>query len=117
MAKHLQLGKAGEAFAAKALEGLGFTIISRNWRQGHWEIDIIAEKNAVLHFVEVKTRSSLLMGFPEESVTEKKMMHLIDASEIYCELFPKWEKIQFDIFSIVMNKDRTVYFFIEDVFI
>lgn len=81
------------------------------------EIDIIAEKDEIIHFVEVKTRSSAFMGYPEEGVTEKKLRNLIDASEFYGEQNPQCNQIQFDILAITIIKNKVTYFFIEDVFI
>jgi len=117
MAKHIHLGKKGEELAAIQLKVWGYHIVAQNWRHGHWEIDIIALKDNILHFVEVKTRSSANMGYPEENVTEKKLRTLIDASEAFCEQHPIGEKIQFDILSVVLNKQKTTFLFIEDVFI
>ena len=56
MALHHQTGKTGEALAAVYLLEKGFRIIHQNWRHSHWEVDIIAQKDHILHFIEVKTR-------------------------------------------------------------
>ena len=60
MARHNELGKAGEDFAASYLEHAGYGIIERDWRQGSRDIDIVArtEDGTTVVFVEVKTRSS-----------------------------------------------------------
>ena len=58
MAVHNQLGKKGEDMAEAYLLQIGYQVLHRNWRHSHYEIDIIAIKNEVLHFVEVKLRSS-----------------------------------------------------------
>ncbi|MBS1929207.1 MAG: YraN family protein [Chitinophagaceae bacterium] len=117
MAKHNLLGKRGEDKAVKLLLGWGFVIQARNWRHSYWEIDIIASKGDVLHFIEVKTRSSTNMGFPEDGVNEKKLENLLNASDFFCEKHPQWKMIQFDILSILLLKEREEYLFIEDVFI
>lgn len=118
MAYHNQTGIIGEKLAEEYLVKKAFNILHKNWRHSHWEVDIIASQNDVLHFIEVKTRRTKTFGFPEESVTRKKIENLINASEEYLFLNPDWTKIQFDILSINMNKSLpTEYFFIEDVYV
>jgi putative endonuclease len=118
LAKHNNTGKEGELLAAAYLQQKGFIIHYSNWRYSHYEIDIIASVNEILHFVEVKTRRSLQFGFPEESVTPKKLQHLIDAAEVFLYQFPQWKRVQFDVLSLMLVKDKEPeYFFIEDVYL
>ena len=49
-------GRQGEEAAARWLLDHGFTLLHRNWRQGHYELDIVAARKGTLHFIEVKTR-------------------------------------------------------------
>jgi putative endonuclease len=65
-------GKAGEDLAARFLESHGFTIMERNYRFERGEIDLIAEEDGELVFIEVKARNSTLFGAPEDAVTEEK---------------------------------------------
>ena len=76
-------GTKGENVATDYLLQKDYTIIERNWRYKHWEIDIIASKNKKLHFVEVKTRTNKKFGNPEESINEKKMNALKKGAEQY----------------------------------
>jgi putative endonuclease len=118
MAQHNQTGTTGEAMAMQYLAGKGFTMLKQNWRHSHWEVDIIASKEEVLHFIEVKTRRTKKFGHPEDAVSKKKIQNLINASEEYLYQFPQWKRIQFDILSITIIKSEPVeYFFIEDVFL
>ncbi|MBL0183437.1 MAG: YraN family protein [Chitinophagaceae bacterium] len=118
MAQHNKTGNLGEAMAVEYFTGNGFTVLHRNWRHSHWEVDIIASKDAVLHFVEVKTRRTKKFGHPEEAVSKKKIQNLINASEEYLYQFPQWKRIQFDILAITILKDEPVeYFLIEDVYL
>ena len=118
MADHNHTGNLGEAMAAEYFVKNGFSILHQNWRHSHWEVDIIAEKETILHFVEVKTRRTRKFGHPEDNVDKKKIQNLIDAAEEYLFQFPQWKRIQFDILSITMLKDEPVeYFFIEDVYL
>jgi len=116
MATHLKTGKTGEKLGINYLVENGFSIIEKNWRHSRWEVDAIAEKDAVLHFVEIKTRRSKKFGLPEESVGKKKIQNLINAAEAYLYINPQWQRIQFNILSILMIKDQPIaYFLIEDV--
>ena len=118
MAHHNNTGLLGEKMAAEYLLKKGFSILHQNWRHGHWEVDIIAFKNDVLHFIEVKTRRTKKFGFPEEDVTKKKIENLINASEEFLFSHPEWKLLQFDILSINISKNEPVeYFFIEDVYV
>jgi putative endonuclease len=106
----------GEKLALKYLLEKGFTILHQNWRHSHWEVDVIASKNNVLHFIEVKTRRTKKFGYPEDDVTKKKLMNLINASEEFLYVHPEWKRIQFDILSINLLKNESAeFFFIEDV--
>ncbi len=118
MAKHIQTGNTGEAIAVDYFSKNGYDIMHRNWRYKHKEVDIIASHNDVLHFIEVKTRTTLRFGYPEESVDKKKIRDMIDASEEYLFLNPQWQRIQFDILSINIKEDNSIdYFLIEDVYL
>ena len=72
MASHIDFGKLGEQLAEDFLVERGYTVLHRNWRHSRYEIDIVALKNDLPHFVEVKTRSSNEFGEPEESVSKKR---------------------------------------------
>jgi len=118
MANHNTTGTTGEAMAADHLTIKGFTLLHKNWRHSHWEVDIIASRDNVLHFIEVKTRRTKQFGHPEEAVSKKKIRYLMNAAEVYLYQFPQWQRIQFDILSITILKGQAVeYFFIEDVFL
>lgn len=116
MAHHNATGKLGEEMALKYLHGKGFAILHKNWRHSHWEVDVIASHENILHFIEIKTRRTKKFGYPEEDVTKKKLTNLINASEEFLFQYPAWKLIQFDILSITIIKNQPVeYFFIEDV--
>lgn len=110
-------GNLGESIAVNHLQEQGYQILERNWRHHHWEVDIIASKNHLLHFIEVKTRHSLRFGLPEESITREKMQHLRDAAEEYQYHHPQWEYLQFDVLAITLvNQTAKEIFLIEDVY-
>jgi len=75
--RNRQIGAFGEATIARYLESRGYDIIERNWRIKEGEIDIIAcGADGLLHFVEVKTRSSLAFGDPLEAIDRNKARRL-----------------------------------------
>ena len=111
-------GNKGEDMAEDYLKGHGYTILHRNWRFRHWEVDIIANKGKFLHFIEIKTRTSSVYGKPEESISKGKMDNLMNASEEYQFLNPQWKFIQFDVLAITLKYDQPAEFYmIEDVYL
>lgn len=93
-------GFLGENIATTHLMELGFEILERNWRYKHLEIDIIASKENLLHIVEVKTRTSLLFGYPEQMIHPQKMQFLKNAAAHYQFANPQWKWLQFDVIAI-----------------
>ncbi len=79
------LGKRGETLAAQKLLSLGYTIRERNWRCAVGELDIVAEKDGALIFVEVRTRRGDRFGTPEESITPAKRTKLIEVAQTYLD--------------------------------
>lgn len=118
MAEHNVLGKLGEQLAEAYLKDRDYAILHRNWRYGRNEIDLIALRGSVLHFVEVKTRASNLYGFPEENVTRKKILNLFKVADEFLYRHPQYKEIQFDILSINKYGDEPAeYFLLEDVYL
>ena len=118
MAQHNDLGKNGEQLAEVYLIEKGYKILHRNWRFYNYEIDIVAEKNEIPHFIEVKTRSSWQYGTPEEAVNRKKIQDLLKAANGFLNQYPKYVDFRIDILSITKHPEKeTEYFFIEDVYL
>jgi putative endonuclease len=100
MAAHNDLGKLGEELAVDFLEKAGYEILETNWTFQKAEIDIIAKKDTVLAVVEVKTRSSLLFGLPQDFVNSKKIQLLIKAIDAYVNSKELDLEVRFDIIAI-----------------
>ncbi len=116
MAKHLETGRQGENLAAEWLQAQGFELLHRNWKYSYFELDVVAVKAGILHFIEIKTRTTDTYGYPEEGVTPKKMERLMSAGEQFLVQQPYWKRIQYDILSIRLHKHKAPeFFFIEDV--
>src|SRR5215210_550293 len=116
MARHNETGSTGEKLAATWLTQNGYNIKEINWRYKHLEVDIIAHKGDTMHFIEVKTRTSTLYGYPEESITKVKMKNLKDAAEQYQYLHPGIKWIQFDVLAILFKSGKVDYWFNQDVY-
>lgn len=83
--KNTVAGKFGEDYAAKFLETKGYSIITRNFRIRSAEIDIIAQIDDVIVFVEVKARSDIRHGLPSEAVNFRKQKKIIRAAGVFLQ--------------------------------
>ena len=116
--KQSDLGKRAEEMAVQFLIDKKFTILHRNWRYAHYEIDIIARLEQVIHFVEVKARSSVNFAFPEDNVNKKKMGDIMKAADEFLFRHKEYRHVQFDIISINLPPGGDAqYFYIRDVYI
>jgi putative endonuclease len=126
--KHLKIGRIGEDIAVKYLIGKGFTIVDRNYRKPWGEIDVIARRDSVTHFIEVKTveRRSINGQFgeslfkPIDNVHEAKLSRLRKIIETYISAHNLGEKsFIFDIIGILYDplQKKAKVEFMEDVVI
>lgn len=112
------IGKYGEEIAKNFLIKNGFKILEMNYRYSKAaEIDIIASKNNILHFIEVKTRTQTIFGSPLEAITPKKLESIYLCSRYYLQNCKKrYSKIQIDAIGIVLNKGKEAEInFIENI--
>ena len=103
------IGSIGEEFAAQFLVDNDFYILKRNATSRWGELDIVAEKNKKIYFVEVKTRISTHYGNPYEAVDYMKVRKLARTID-YFILANRLEKrkLQLDVISIELNTDYTL---------
>lgn len=106
-----------ENLAAKWLRNKGYKIVKRNFRFRLGEIDIIAQKEGQMHFVEVKARRSLNYGEPSEAVNSSKVKKIIKTAEVFLKYFPEFEDydLKFDLISISYYDKKAKIDFIEDI--
>ena len=116
MAFHNQLGEEGEKIAVNYLKSRGYIIHHTNWRMSHLEVDIIAEDNGELVFIEVKTRSSDKYGEPEEAVNDQKEKDLLRLASVYLENLQLEVPARFDIISIIISIGKSSITHFEDAF-
>ena len=117
MAEHNDLGRMGEEAAARYLVLHGYHIRERNWRAGHRDLDIVAERRGMLVFVEVKTRQSHDYGEPEEAVDAEKIRNLLAAAHVYMRLHQLDMAIRFDVVSVVGSDGHFDITHIPDAFL
>jgi len=103
MSDNSALGPRGEELAAAYLRQQGYTIRDRNWRSGLTEIDIIAENNLFVVFVEVKTRSADYQVHPSEAVNVPKQRTIINAASNYITRSGLAKEARFDIITVIFN--------------
>lgn len=116
MTNHLSLGQRGELIA-QAYVRLYCAILHVNWKSGRKEIDIIAQKEKQIYFIEVKTRSTDRFGWPEQAVNARKEEHIRSVATDYLlcyHLTPV--AIRFDIIAITFRGDTWELEHLKDVF-
>ncbi|HYC84816.1 MAG TPA: YraN family protein [Chryseosolibacter sp.] len=111
MSDETEIGRRGENLAAKFLEEKGFTVAARNFRYGKAEIDLIVQRGEWLLFVEVKTRSSLAYGQPEEFLTPPQVNRIFDAAEEYIFRVDWQGHVRFDVVSIKLGREVEIEHF------
>ncbi|MGV3461541.1 MAG: YraN family protein [Flavobacterium sp.] len=116
MAEHNDLGKLGEEMAVAHLRKHGYNILQTNYVFQKAEIDIIALKGDTLAIVEVKTRSSLDFGLPQEFVKPKKIQLLVKAVNEYVQQNDLDVEVRFDIISVFSNNGKFEIEHLEDAF-
>ena len=117
MAQHLELGRKGESLARTHLENTGYQIIDQNWTYDRAEIDLVAYKDDVIIFTEVKTRTGNWFGEPEDFVDARKQKLLVKAADEYIYLKQHDGEVRFDIIAILFDKQNNYTLkHIEDAF-
>ena len=116
MAQHNKTGNIGEQLARQYLEEKGFAIVETNWRRGKMEVDIIAYKEGLIVFAEVKTRSRTDYGNPEEFVTIDKQRAYVRMADKYVVEHNREEEVRFDIISVEMEGTDYHITHLEDAF-
>lgn len=83
--KRSETGILGEKLSQNFLKKKGYRILETNYRCRYGEIDIVARQGDCLVFVEVRTKTNLMFGSPEESISYTKMQHMEQAAEYYIQ--------------------------------
>lgn len=94
-------GAAGEVFAARHLRDQGYTILCANYRTRFGEVDIIAEKDTYIVFVEVKSRAQDAYYSPREAVTAEKQRRIVKTALLFLSQNPTNKQPRFDVIEVV----------------
>jgi putative endonuclease len=116
MAEHNELGKFGEELAVEFLQQNGYDILETNWTFQKAEIDIIAQKDSTVAVIEVKTRSSIAFGLPQDFVKPKKIQLLVKAVNEYIVSNDLDVDVRFDIIAIYKEENTYKIEHFEDAF-
>jgi len=117
MAEHNDLGNLGEERAQAYLSSKGYHIRHTNWVIGKLELDIVAEKDDWLIVVEVKTRSTETFEHPEDAITKRKIMNIVNATHEYIMQFDWKGDTRFDVISVIPHGQDFIIEHIEDAFL
>lgn len=99
------MGSLGEQIATEYLQGIGYSIIDRNWRGNRCELDVIAQDRNCIVFVEVKTRASARFGTPFEAVTPAKLDNMTRAAFAWLAGHRvRHRTIRFDVVGVYLDE-------------
>lgn len=110
------VGSKGESLAVDFLKDKGYRIVERNYKTPIGEVDIIAEDNGTMVFVEVKTRTGNAFGYPFEAVDARKQHKLKNLALMYLKRIKKDTAVRFDVLSICMTNNGNTIDHIIDAF-
>lgn len=112
-----ELGRRGEDLAVRFLCSRGWRIVGRNVRSREGEIDVVASRDGVIAFVEVKTRRTETFGTPAEAVTARKRARIrMLAGRFLSELGEHAPEVRFDVVEVVPGRKGVVVRHIEGAF-
>ena len=116
MTARKEIGDKGEDNAVNFLFASGYEVLERNYRFSRGEIDIIAMKDSVMVFIEVKTRKNIKYGYPETFLSEPQEDRIHRAAEEYV-LQKAWQgEVRFDIIAILWDGRELTLDHFEDAF-
>lgn len=116
MAQHNELGVLGEEQATRLLKTKKYLIVERNWKFLDYEIDIIALDGNFIVFVEVKTRTSVEWGNPEDFVGKVRQRRMVEAANYYLVDHKIDNPARFDIIGVIWDGKSYMIDHIEDAF-
>lgn len=111
-----ETAREGERIAAEHLSCNGCTILHRNWRCPHGEVDLIAQEGTTILFVEVKARRRVNYSLPREAVDERKQFRLRQCADLYLSLFYPHGACRFDVVEVWWRANRVYVSWIRDAF-
>ncbi len=110
-------GKQGEDLVCRYLMDKGHTVLERNWRSGHLEIDIITQASDGIHFVEVKSRKAPVQAPPEENVGWLKQKRTATAARRYLAGHGGGQEAWLDVAAVTFYGDEGVIDYIPNAYV
>lgn len=110
------IGRFGEAIACDFMGKNGYAVVAKNWLAGHYEIDLIAENDDFIVFVEVKTRKSSSPVSAEQAINRKKQQNIIAAANQYIKKNGVDKEARFDLFFVYYSNKSYKTEYIQDAF-
>lgn len=116
------VGKQGEDEACAYLRALGHSIVARNWRSGHQEIDIVSLASDGIHFVEVKSLTAPVSADPVLKVNARKIQNIVRAAQAFIrsqerKSLPCNPEIFFDVVTVIFDNNRAEIAYYPQAFI
>ena len=105
-AENLNIGKRGEDIARRHLEKKGYCVIEQNYRTKYSEMDLIATKDGVLVFIEVRTKTSERFGAPEDTINKQKIARLIRSAKAYLAYKKHEGPARIDAVCVVLGQEE-----------
>jgi putative endonuclease len=116
-AKTQEVGEAGERVAEARLTQRGWRILDRRFRNGHRDLDLVAEREGLVAFVEVKARTGREFGQPVEAVNWRKQRELARSASVWIARFGMREQtFRFDVIGVLMDGERVRVQHVENAF-
>lgn len=103
-----KIGNIGEKYSEKFLKKSGYKVIATNYNTKYGEIDIIAENEKYIVFVEVKTRKENSLYAPVLAVTKQKQQRIMKTAYLYLKEYPTNKNIRFDIIEVIHNNKKAI---------
>jgi putative endonuclease len=113
-----QLGRDGELVAERWLRGRGWRVLQRRFRSGHRDIDLVAERDGTVAFIEVKARSGRVFGDPVEAVNWKKQRELVRSAATWIDRHGRpGEHYRFDVIGVLVEGETVRVRHVENAFL
>lgn len=110
-------GEIGERVAERWLRRQGFRVLQRRYRNGHRDIDLVAERDGIIVFVEVKARRDDRFGGPLEAVNWRKRRELERSARVWIDRHGRPdEAYRFDVIGVIVEGDRVRVRHVQDAF-
>lgn len=106
--KSREIGDIGEQTVCDYIKKNGYEVLKRNFTVKGGEIDIIAQKNDTVCFIEVKTRKFDSLSSGEEALTSAKRKHIIYAAQRFLTGFGTMPKCRFDVAVVEMKNEKVI---------